>query len=145
MIYREELRRLCPEVVLQDKPEGVLAIFAVKLPEGANAGRVASMLSAHGIETRRWYCPPLYEHPAFSACRTSGDLAVSRNLATRILGLPFHIQLSNEDIHTVCMNLDLAMARELRRNEPAPDMPAPMLKTRPFHAHGRARKQSSRI
>jgi dTDP-4-amino-4,6-dideoxygalactose transaminase len=107
--YRRQLQRHCTGVVLQDKPEGIPSILAVALPAGADAGQVASRLAQLGIETRRWYYPPLFEHPAFATCQTTGALEVSRELARRIIGLPFHVHLKNDDIATVCTELAAAI------------------------------------
>ena len=123
--YRDALARTCPAVRLQRKAEGVPAIQVVALPEGADAGIVSAQLATGGIETRRWYCPPLHEHPAFSHCATAGALPVSCRLATRLLGLPFHLQLRPQDVERVCAELAShlhpiarAVARPRARHDP---------------------------
>lgn len=54
---------------------------------------VMSKLTACGIESRRWYWPPLHQHPAFQSCRPFGSLSITEQLANELLGLPFHLQL----------------------------------------------------
>ena len=107
--YRLAMQQHCPNVEWQDKPEGIPVILPVAMPSGVDAGAIASRLAARGIETRRWYCPPLSEHPAFAPYDKVGTLAVSRDLANRLLGLPFHMHLDVDDISTVCSELGAAI------------------------------------
>ncbi len=55
-------------------------------------------MQSHGIETRRWYWPPLHRHEAFASCHTAGPLKVTEAVADRLLGLPYHLFLSKQDI-----------------------------------------------
>lgn len=80
------------------------ATLCVQLP--ADAAMVAAALARSGIETRRWYLPPLNEHPAFAAVKRIGPggtsrLPVTERLASTLLGLPFHSRLTGEDVATV--------------------------------------------
>ena len=81
-------------VEFQEKPKnGIYSMMPVRLPAGADAGIVAGGLRRRGIETRRWYQPLLFEHPAFCGFHRAGDLANVRALAKRLLGLPFYPQM----------------------------------------------------
>lgn len=120
--YRLALQQHAPTVAWQDKPEGIPTTLAVALPVGVDAGAAASRLATRGIETRRWYCPPLFEHRAFAACETAGPLPVSRDLAGRLLGLPFHLHLQIDDVSTVCSELGSAIDDEQMN----PGLPMPM-------------------
>ena len=100
--YRGRLAAL-PQVRLQ-RLETPPATLCVQLP--ADAAAVATALAQAGIETRRWYLPPLNRHPAFSESRCIGpggatQLPVTEQLATSLLGLPFHSRLTDEDVNTV--------------------------------------------
>jgi dTDP-4-amino-4,6-dideoxygalactose transaminase len=117
--YRLALRQHCAGVEWQDKPEGIPTLMVVALPAGVDASHVASKLGGHGIETRRWYHPPLHEHAAFAACDTVGALEVSHDLAARLLGLPFHLQLQCDDVSTVCTGLGLALEEEILGHDAA--------------------------
>lgn len=73
------------------------------LPEGADAADVAHALMNAGVETARPYLPPAHEHPYFAelglaAARGHGELAVTRAIAPRLIALPFHPFLTEEDI-----------------------------------------------
>lgn len=91
-------------VFLQGGAATAPATLCVRLPVDAVA--VASGLERAAIETRRWYLPPLHEHPPFrgalrvgSAGRT--ELPVTARLASALLGLPFHTLMSNDDVARV--------------------------------------------
>lgn len=103
--YREVLARCCPSVVLQAKPAGIPVIEVLALPGGSDAAMIMQHLRDAGIETRRWYCPPLHQHPAFAACECAGELPVASDLSTRLLGVPFHLHLQPGDIDRVCSEL----------------------------------------
>jgi dTDP-4-amino-4,6-dideoxygalactose transaminase len=107
--YRLALQQHCAGIVWQDRPEGIPTLMVVALPAGVDAGHVASTLAHAGIETRRWYHPPLSGHAAFAGCERAGSLDVSADLAGRLLGLPFHLQLGVDDISTVCSTLGAAI------------------------------------
>ena len=110
--YLDELRRSCPQVTLQQRPQdGVYSIMQVRLPAGIANTAVAAALKAKGIETRLWYLPLLGDHPAFAAAAIAGGLPVARALATSMIGLPFHLQLDAKAIQTVCAALADAMAK----------------------------------
>lgn len=108
--YLDVIAARCPRVSLQERPaDGVYTIMPVVLPEGHSARTVAQRLAARGIETRRWYCPTLDRHPAFENLPIAGTLSVAGRLNERLLALPFHLQLSQEDIDTVCTDLARAI------------------------------------
>jgi len=100
--YRRRLQGL-PQVVLQPFATPP-ATLSVRLPSDAKA--VGAALAQSGIETRRWYLPPLTEHPAFRKARRVGPagsarLPVTETLATSLLGLPFHSRLTGDDVAAV--------------------------------------------
>lgn len=71
---------------------GLPATLALWLPTAAQA--VADELARFGIQTRRWYAPPLHQHPAFASCSCVGEygdsrLPVTEMLADAALGVPW--------------------------------------------------------
>lgn len=80
---------------LAHEPAMLVASFA-----GGKAA-AATSLAAAGIETRRWYLPPLHRHPAFAQVSILGPLPVTAGLEREALGLPFHNRLSTEDLAAV--------------------------------------------
>jgi len=67
--------------------------------------RSVAALAGNGIEARRWYCPPLHQHPAFRDLERAGGLGVSETLGTRLVGLPFHGFLTPADIDRIAASL----------------------------------------
>ncbi|MES2262815.1 MAG: DegT/DnrJ/EryC1/StrS family aminotransferase [Pseudomonadota bacterium] len=88
-----------PGVRLQQGYDGgaLPATLTASLPLPAQV--VADGLAAAGIQTRRWYYPPLPRHPAFApypCCGPAGDihLPVTEHLADHALGLPWFASMS---------------------------------------------------
>lgn len=109
--YHRVLAVTCPEIEFQVKPDvGVYPILPVLLPIGCRAVEVSEILKEDGIETRRWYCPPAHLHPALKGYPSAGTLRVSEDLGERILGLPFHLDLSTEQIDFVASSLARALS-----------------------------------
>ena len=108
--YMEALAARSPAVSIQSRPTAApYNTFCVKLPEGVQVAHVAGWMRRCGIETRRWYVPAQHEHPGLRS-ETVDHLPVTRDLAERLLGLPFHLDLTAKDIAYVC----LALARSLQ-------------------------------
>ena len=99
--YADRLLDKMPQLKLQNKSvDGVYSLMLVLLPPGFRAADVQVSLAGKDVETRRWYCPPLQNHPAFQAF-TMGPLPIVERLAERLLGLPFHLQLTDACIQRV--------------------------------------------
>ena len=94
-------RYLPPTVTQQQRPRGVYPILAVLVPKGVLVESVVAKMAAAGIETRRWYCPILSLHPLFFG-RKSGDLPVTNDISQRLIGLPYHLFLTEESVACVC-------------------------------------------
>ena len=71
--------------------------LCIRVYEGVGHELIDS-LREDGLETRRWYWPPLHRHPVFSTYPRVGDLGVTEHLSDQLLGLPFHLDLTAEDI-----------------------------------------------
>lgn len=81
--------------------------LVVRLP--VSAERVAGQLAEEGIETRRWYQPDLTRHPAYERLPRAGELRATAALHDRLLGLPFHSRLTDEDVAIVAQALAAAV------------------------------------
>jgi dTDP-4-amino-4,6-dideoxygalactose transaminase len=105
--YAGLLSPLADNLSSQPAPPGMLrSVFCVKLANH-DAELVAAGMAQQGVQTRRWYCPPLHEHPAFADCGRIGpdggnELPVSDALGKHILGLPFHTSLEEDHVRQVC-------------------------------------------
>lgn len=108
--YLEAMAKNCPTVALQKRSaDAAYSIMPVLLPKGVTAASIGEVLAAEGIETRRWYCPTLEQHPAFAKCQVAGPLEVVRALDERLLALPFHLHLELRDAAHVCERLGVAL------------------------------------
>ncbi len=82
----------------------------VRLPDRLRAETAAEYLASRGIGTRRWYCPGIYAHPAFLALTQADDHVVVKHLDQHLLGLPFHLQMTDGDIGRVTAALQSILA-----------------------------------
>ncbi len=78
------------------------SIYAVLLPDGATRDRVQAGLRAEGVPTAVYYPRALHHQPAYAGSHDGVALPVSEDLATRIMALPIHPDLREEDAERVC-------------------------------------------
>lgn len=78
------------------------AIYAILLPDGVTRTRVQSVMKDHGVPSAIYYPRPLHQQPAYAPHHDGAALPVSEDLATRILALPIHPDLSDADVERVC-------------------------------------------
>jgi dTDP-4-amino-4,6-dideoxygalactose transaminase len=78
------------------------AIYAILLRDGAARDRTRAGLKAAGVPTAIYYPKPLHRQPAYAAAHDGAALPVSQDLATRILALPIHPDLTEADVARVC-------------------------------------------
>jgi UDP-2-acetamido-2-deoxy-ribo-hexuluronate aminotransferase len=78
------------------------AIYSILLPDGATRERVQAGLREAGIPTAIYYPRPLHLQPAYRAHHDGASLPVAEDIATRILALPMHPDLSEPETKTVC-------------------------------------------
>jgi len=109
-LYDWYAKHLPAGVVAQKRPRGVYSLMPVKLTVPAQP--VLESLKEAGIETRRWYCPPMHQHPLFQKQGSRAErrahpvrLPVTDHLATHLLGLPYHTYLTESDVERICQSL----------------------------------------
>jgi dTDP-4-amino-4,6-dideoxygalactose transaminase len=107
-LHDEYSLRLANYFERQPRPPGVYTTFPILVP---NAAGVAREMSAKGIETRRWYTPTLERHPAFRGLPVEGDLKNCRRLNDELLCLPFHNEMTPNDVDQVCEALRWATTK----------------------------------
>ena len=78
------------------------AIYAIPLRDGAARVRMQAGLKAAGVPSAIYYPRPLHRQPAYADAHDGAALPVSEDLATRILALPIHPDLSEADVARVC-------------------------------------------
>jgi UDP-2-acetamido-2-deoxy-ribo-hexuluronate aminotransferase len=78
------------------------AIYAILLPDTAARDRLQAGLKAAGVPSAIYYPRPLHHQPAYRDSHDGTALPVSEDLATRILALPIHPDLTDADVDRVC-------------------------------------------
>lgn len=106
-VYQRCLKPMGERIGFQQGPEEWVHSQMPITMRVANVPRLVAWLGEAGMETRRWYYPPLPRHPAFSDIPCIGpdgkkDLLVTARLADGLLGLPFHTSLNEVKIEHVC-------------------------------------------
>ncbi len=81
------------------------AIYAILLQDEAARDRIQAALRADGVPTAIYYPRPLHRQPAYSAQHDGSALPVSEDLATRILALPIHPDLTEDDVARICTSV----------------------------------------
>jgi len=110
-VFLEVMRETCPVLVAQERPiAGTYTIAPVLLPARAEPKAVIEVLARAGVQARRWYCPPLSRHPGFDAMERAGALKGVDSVSGRVLGVPFHLELSVADVRRIFSVLRLAIA-----------------------------------
>ena len=59
-------------------------------------------MRAQGVPSAVYYPRPLHRQPAYAGAHDGAPLPVSEDLATRIMALPIHPDLSDTQAHAVC-------------------------------------------
>lgn len=77
------------------------AVYCVKLPSVTERESLQSFLRDDGISTAIYYPRPLHWQPAYEACHDGVSLPVAEELAERVMALPLHSELTQEDITRV--------------------------------------------
>jgi len=78
------------------------AIYAILLQNSEQRARLQDGLRAAGVPSAIYYPRPLHHQPAYRGAHDGATLPVSEDLATRILALPIHPDLSEADVALVC-------------------------------------------
>jgi dTDP-4-amino-4,6-dideoxygalactose transaminase len=59
-------------------------------------------LKAAGVPSAIYYPKPLHHQPAYRDAHDGSTLPVSEDLATRIMALPLHPDLTDQDVERIC-------------------------------------------
>ena len=62
-------------------------------------------LTDDGVPTAIYYPRPLHTQPAYQGHHDGAALPVSEDLAARILALPIHLDLTDQDIERICASV----------------------------------------
>jgi len=113
--YAAGLGPLGPHVVAPDVAPGLTSVWAqytVKL-SNTDRSRLAADLKSRGIPTAVYYGKPLHQQTAYCAYpKTRSELAVSEDLAARVLSLPMHPYLETDLQAWIIEQFEAALASE---------------------------------
>ena len=82
--------------------ESAWAIYAILLRDEAGRDRMQAGLRAAGVPSAIYYPKPLHHQPAYRDTHDGAALPISEDIATRILALPIHADMSEADVGRVC-------------------------------------------
>ncbi|WP_428375730.1 DegT/DnrJ/EryC1/StrS family aminotransferase [Lichenicoccus sp.] len=77
------------------------AVYAVLLPDAAARATTQAALREAGVPSAIYYPRPLHHQPAYRDRHDGVSLPVSEDLATRILALPIHPDLTDQEVARV--------------------------------------------
>ncbi|NIE79036.1 DegT/DnrJ/EryC1/StrS aminotransferase family protein [Asaia sp. As-1742] len=78
------------------------AIYSILLPDAATRDALQAHLGRHGVPSVVYYPRPLHEQPAYAEHHDETvSLPVSETLGSRILALPLHPELTDEEVSRV--------------------------------------------
>lgn len=80
---------------------------------GLDAPSLAEALAAEGVETRRYYSPPVHRTTAYRAMVNDTRLPATDHAAARVLTLPLWVGLTDQDVDRVAEAID-----RIRQAEP---------------------------
>jgi len=101
--------RLAKHVVVpgvQAGAESAWGLYSILLPDAETRSRVQAAMQARGVPSTIYYPKPLHHQPAYAAAHAAGlrqapPLSVSENVCQRILALPMHPYLDEEQVGRV--------------------------------------------
>ena len=82
--------------------ESAWAIYAILLPNDAARTRMQDGLKVAGVPSAIYYPKSLHQQPAYAQAHDGTALPVSEDLATRIMALPIHPDLTDADVDRIC-------------------------------------------
>jgi aminotransferase EvaB len=101
-IYDHEFRGLSDFVTLPPRREEVEQVFHAYVVQVRNRARLIEYLDENGVETKVHYPIPIHlQKPCRKLSYKRGDFPVCENQAERILSLPVHQYLSEEQIQHI--------------------------------------------
>jgi UDP-2-acetamido-2-deoxy-ribo-hexuluronate aminotransferase len=108
--YDSRLGNLLQTPVRVPHSTSAWAVYAVLLPNEAARARVQAACQAAGVSTAVYYPKPLHHQPAYAPHHDGSRLPVSEAVATRIMALPIHPDLTAAQVDQVCDAVAAALA-----------------------------------
>ena len=99
--YDSGLGRFVSTPARVDDSTSAWAIYAVLFESGAARDAAQTLLRAQGVPTAIYYPKPLHHQAAYAAAHDGAALPVAEDVATRILALPIHPDLDDDQVARV--------------------------------------------
>ena len=87
------------------------AIYAILLPSEAERAALQASLKEAGVPSAIYYPRPLHQQPAYAGAHDGAALPMSEDLSRRIMALPIHPDLSDEQLDQICDAMVAGMAK----------------------------------
>jgi UDP-2-acetamido-2-deoxy-ribo-hexuluronate aminotransferase len=100
--YDRRLGNLLQTPVRVPESEAAWAVYAVLLPDSDARARVQAACQAQGVATAIYYPKPLHHQPAYATHHQGGSLPHAEDIATRVMALPMHPDLTEAQLDHVC-------------------------------------------
>jgi dTDP-4-amino-4,6-dideoxygalactose transaminase len=106
-LYAEGLRGLVQIPSSTPGADHAWGLYSILLPQGVDRAAVQEVLKAHGVPSGIYYPKPLHHQPAYAGAHAASiaagppALPVSEMLCGRILSLPMHPYLTEEEVARV--------------------------------------------
>jgi dTDP-4-amino-4,6-dideoxygalactose transaminase len=107
LLYVRRLKSI-PGIVFQQIPQGRrstwkdMSVLVDEFAFGVSRDSVQRFLREQGIETRRYFWPAVHQQKLYRDLWDRQPLPVTERVSSRILNLPIHSSLSDEDVNRVC-------------------------------------------
>lgn len=78
------------------------SIFNIQVDSGQTRERMEAVCAANSIQTRRWYQPLVQHQPMLGSLASLGSTPNADELSQSLMGLPFFIDMTQEQVVKVC-------------------------------------------
>lgn len=101
--YRDRLQGVVTPPEIREEVNSAWAQFTVILPQDTDRSVVQTRMKKHDVPTAVYYEKPLHRQAAYAAFpRQFTSLPVAEDLADRVLSLPMHPYLTDNEVSHVC-------------------------------------------
>jgi len=108
-IYDAELAGVVETPARVPGGQSAWAVYSVLLPDAAQRDAARAALQAASIGNAVYYPRALHQQPAYAACHDGAVLPVAESLGARILALPIHPDLTDEQARRTAATLRAAV------------------------------------
>lgn len=109
--YDQHLRDIVATPARVPDSVSAWAVYAILLPDGGSRARLQQGLKEAGVPSAIYYPRALHQQPAYAGAHDGTALPVSEDLATRIMALPIHADLTDADVERVCQAVIAGVGR----------------------------------